>query len=113
MRNYEYLVAVARHGHFGKAAVECCVTQPTLSLGIKELERQLGSALVYREHRYMGLTGEGEIVVAYAERMQKLRTDLNARLEQYRIRQKSKLVIQTVPSGVDEVSLSGLIERIN
>ena len=104
MRNYQYLVAVATHGHFGKAADECCVTQPTLSLGIKELERQLGFNLVHREHRYMGLTGEGEIVVAYAKRMEKLRASLTTTLEQYRNHQESPLVFGTVQSGVDIVA---------
>lgn len=107
MRNYEYLVAVAEHGHFGKAAKECCVTQPTLSLGIKELERQLGFDLVHRQRRYMGLTGEGEIVVAYARRMLKLRDNLGSTLAHYRSRRDAPLVFGTMPSGVGIVAHIG------
>ncbi|MDC0115942.1 LysR family transcriptional regulator [Octadecabacter sp.] len=101
MRNYEYLVAVASCGHFGKAAQHCCVTQPTLSLGIKELERQLGFDLIRRERRYLGLTEEGEIVVGYAKRMLKLRASLHSTLDEYRTQDDTPLVFGTVPSGVD------------
>ena len=43
-----YLVALAEHGHFGRAAAACDVTQSTLSAGILALERQLDAALLER-----------------------------------------------------------------
>jgi LysR family hydrogen peroxide-inducible transcriptional activator len=43
-----YLLALADHGHFGRAAAACAVTQSTLSAGIIALERQLGAALLER-----------------------------------------------------------------
>ena len=40
LRQLRYLAALARHRHFGKAAEECAVTQPALSMQIRELERE-------------------------------------------------------------------------
>ncbi|MFG1188857.1 LysR family transcriptional regulator [Xanthobacter flavus] len=69
MRQLEYLVAVAREGHFGRAAEACRVSQPGLSAGIRKLEEELGLPLVIRSHRFLGLTLEGERVLAWAQRM--------------------------------------------
>lgn len=66
LRQMTYLVAVAREKHFGRAADSCNVTQPTLSSGLKALERELGMRLVNREPRFTGLTPEGERVVEWA-----------------------------------------------
>jgi DNA-binding transcriptional LysR family regulator len=44
----DFLLALARERHFGRAAEVCGVTQPTLSAGIKQLEEQLGVLLVNR-----------------------------------------------------------------
>ena len=55
----EYFIALAREQHFGRAAEECGVTQPTLSAGIKQLEDTLGVMLVQRGSRFQGLTPEG------------------------------------------------------
>ena len=48
LRDLRYLVALSEHGHFGRAAEHCHVTQPTLSAQLKELERKLGVTLVER-----------------------------------------------------------------
>ena len=50
----EFLLALAREQHFGRAAEACGVTQPTLSAGIKQLEEGLGLLLVNRSARYRG-----------------------------------------------------------
>ena len=65
----DFLLAVAREKHFGRAAEACGVTQPTLSAGLKQLEQALGAPLVNRSSRFIGLTPEGERVLAYARRM--------------------------------------------
>ena len=65
----EYLIALARQRHFGRAAEMCGVTQPTLSAGLKQLETELGVLLVQRGSRYRGLTPEGERVVEWALRI--------------------------------------------
>jgi LysR family hydrogen peroxide-inducible transcriptional activator len=46
LRQLRYLDALARHGHFGRAAEECSVSQPALSMQINELEKELGAKLV-------------------------------------------------------------------
>jgi len=65
----EFFIALARERHFGKAAEECGVTQPTLSAGIKQLEETLGVMLVQRGSRFQGLTPEGARVLEWARRI--------------------------------------------
>jgi LysR family hydrogen peroxide-inducible transcriptional activator len=66
LRDLEYLVAVAEHRHFGRAAEACFVSQPTLSTQLKKLEGELGVALVERSPRNVLLTAAGEQVVERA-----------------------------------------------
>jgi LysR family transcriptional regulator, hydrogen peroxide-inducible genes activator len=66
LRDLEYLVAVAEHRHFGRAAEACFVSQPTLSTQIKKLEQELGVELIERTPRQVLLTDAGERVVARA-----------------------------------------------
>ena len=66
LRDLRYLVAVADHRHFGRAAEACFVSQPTLSTQLKKLERELGVELVERNPRHILLTAVGEAVVERA-----------------------------------------------
>lgn len=66
LRDLRYLVAVADVGHFGRAAEACDVTQPTLSVQIQKLERELGIDLLERSPRNIMLTPAGERVVERA-----------------------------------------------
>lgn len=66
LRQLRYFDSLARHGHFGHAAEDCAVTQPALSMQIKELEGALGVALVERGARRVRLTGAGEALVGRA-----------------------------------------------
>jgi DNA-binding transcriptional LysR family regulator len=65
----EYLLALSRERHFGRAAEACGVTQPTLSAGLKQLEATLGALLVQRGSRFVGLTPEGVRVLDWARRI--------------------------------------------
>lgn len=65
----EFFIALARQQHFGRAAEDCGVTQPTLSAGIKQLEDILGVMLVQRGSRFQGLTPEGQQVLEWARRI--------------------------------------------
>lgn len=65
----EYLLALARERHFGRAAEACAVSQPSLSLGLKQLEEALGVMLVQRGSRFIGLTVEGERTLEWARRI--------------------------------------------
>lgn len=62
IKQLRYFDALARHHHFGKAAKACSVSQPALSMQIRELENQLGVDLVERLPNEIRLTGEGEEV---------------------------------------------------
>ena len=59
LRQLRYLDALARHGSFGRAAEECAVSQPALSMQIRELEHELGVELVTRCHGATALTEAG------------------------------------------------------
>ncbi|MGQ2907663.1 MAG: LysR family transcriptional regulator [Aliihoeflea sp.] len=65
----EFFIALARAQHFGRAAEELGITQPTLSAAIKALEDKLGVMLVKRGSRFQGLTAEGEQVLVWARRI--------------------------------------------
>lgn len=60
MKHLRYFDALARHSHFGRAADDCAISQPALSMQIKELEDLLGAPLVERTTRHIRLTGFGE-----------------------------------------------------
>jgi DNA-binding transcriptional LysR family regulator len=65
----EFILALARERHFGRAAEACGVTQPTLSAGVKQLEEQMGVLLVNRGSRFQSFTPEGERVLEWARRI--------------------------------------------
>lgn len=69
LRDLEYLVAVADHGNFRRAALACDVTQPTLSTQVKKLEAELGALLLDRSATPLRLTPVGEEVVRRARRL--------------------------------------------
>jgi DNA-binding transcriptional LysR family regulator len=65
----EFILALAREKHFGRAAEACGVTQPTLSAGVKQLEDQMGVLLVNRGSRFQSFTPEGQRVLEWARRI--------------------------------------------
>lgn len=66
LKQLQYLTALHAHGHFGRAAGACFVTQSTLSAGLRELETLLGVMLVERTRRVVRFTPLGERIVAKA-----------------------------------------------
>jgi LysR family hydrogen peroxide-inducible transcriptional activator len=69
LKQLQYLVALRDHGHFGRAAEACFVTQSTLSAGIRELETLIGTVLVERTRRVVRFTPLGEAIAAKARRV--------------------------------------------
>jgi LysR family hydrogen peroxide-inducible transcriptional activator len=69
LQELTYLVAVADHRHFGRAADACHVTQPTLSAGLRNLERKLDLVLCERGPRGVVITRVGQPVVDQARRV--------------------------------------------
>ena len=69
LKQLQYLVALHEHGHFGRAANACCISQSTLSAGLRDLETLLGVVLVERTKRAVRFTPLGNAVVAKAHRI--------------------------------------------
>jgi LysR family hydrogen peroxide-inducible transcriptional activator len=69
LRQLRYLTALAEHRHFGRAAEACSITQPALSMQIRDLEKHLGIALVERRPNDIMLTDLGAEVARHAERV--------------------------------------------
>lgn len=69
LRDLKYLVALADHKHFGRAAAACFISQPTLSTQIKKLEDELGISLVERAPRRIMLTPAGRDAAERARRI--------------------------------------------
>ncbi|MEM1301041.1 MAG: LysR family transcriptional regulator, partial [Pseudomonadota bacterium] len=66
LKQLRYFEAVARLGHFGRAAESCAVSQPALSVQIRDLEQALGGALIERAPRSLQLTDLGRDVLGRA-----------------------------------------------
>ncbi|MEO9518565.1 MAG: LysR substrate-binding domain-containing protein [Paracoccaceae bacterium] len=67
LKQLRYLDALARHGHFGRAAEACSISQPALSVQIKSLEAELGAALFDRGPRDVRVTNLGEQILQRAQ----------------------------------------------
>jgi LysR family hydrogen peroxide-inducible transcriptional activator len=76
LRQLRYLSALARYGHFGRAAEACAVTQPALSMQIRDLERTLGVAVVERRPGDVMLTDVGREIARRGEEVLTASRDL-------------------------------------
>lgn len=76
LRQLRYLTALARHRHFGRAATDCAITQPALSMQVRELEREIGAELVERRAGEIALTETGREVAQRAEQILAATRDL-------------------------------------
>ncbi len=66
LRDLEYALAVAEHGHFSRAAESCAVSQPTLSGQLRKLEDELGVEIFERDGRTIRVTRTGREILGYA-----------------------------------------------
>jgi LysR family hydrogen peroxide-inducible transcriptional activator len=69
LKDLTYLIAIADHNHFGKAAAACNVSQPALSMQIKKLETDLNVILIERTNKSVNLTDTGKLIAAQARRI--------------------------------------------
>jgi LysR family transcriptional regulator, hydrogen peroxide-inducible genes activator len=76
LRQLRYLASLARHRHFRRAAEDCAVTQPALSMQVRELEREIGAELVERRPGKVALTEVGIEVAERAEHILAASRDL-------------------------------------
>ena len=98
LRDLKYLVAVAEHRHFGRAAEACFVSQPTLSTQLKKLEETLGVTLIERSNRQVMLAAEGEKIVEQAQRILAEVNILTAMSEQIREPMGGELRLGVIPT---------------
>lgn len=95
-----YLVALDEHRHFGRAAQACHITQPALSNALRAMEKEFGCTIVLRGRTYVGLTVEGQRVLASARRMlherELLRQDLDSGMDDPR----GALRIGSIPTAM-------------
>ena len=105
VRYLEYLTALAKERHFARAASACNVTQPTLSAGIKQLEESLGVLIVERRQRYVGLTVEGERVLAWAHRVLAGYSSLEQELSELREGLEGQIRLGAIPVSLPSVAI--------
>ncbi len=105
IQHLQYLVALARERHFGRAAASCHVSQPTLSAGLQRLELELGAPLVRRGRRFEGLTAEGEQILERAQRILSDLDGLQGDLGSLRGELSGQLRLGAVPTSLAAVGL--------
>ncbi|MGI1661915.1 LysR substrate-binding domain-containing protein [Palleronia sp. KMU-117] len=98
LRQLRYVEALARHGHFGRAAETCAISQPALSMQIKELEDTLGTPLFERGARQVRLTGLGEEFAARARDILRSVDELEDLARAARDRLAGRLRIGVIPT---------------
>jgi len=96
----DFMLALAREKHFGRAAEACGVTQPTLSAGVKQLEQQMGVLLVNRGSRFQGFTPEGERVLEWARRIVGDSRSMRQEINSLRHGLSGRLRIAAIPTAL-------------
>ncbi|MGQ9369882.1 LysR family transcriptional regulator [Azospirillum sp. ST 5-10] len=112
-RKFVYLLALAREGHFGRAAEACHVSQPTLSNAIRQLEEDLQVPIVERGQKFAGFTPEGRKVLEYARRIVAERDGLRQELVAMAEGVSGNLRIAAIPTALPAVPhlLASFAER--
>ena len=90
-KQYQYLCTLADTGNFHQAADKLFITQPTLSLAIKKMEKELGTALFKRSRTTLTPTEAGEIMIAYAKKILNLEEKMEQELQQLKTTHVSQL----------------------
>jgi LysR family transcriptional regulator, hydrogen peroxide-inducible genes activator len=98
LRQLHYLAALAEHRHFGRAAEACAVTQPALSMQIRDLEKYLGVDLVERRQGDAALTEVGLEIVQRGERILAASRDLEDYARHRRRLLTGRLVLGIIPT---------------
>ncbi len=98
LKQLRYFEALARHGHFGRAAEACSISQPALSMQIKVLEGELGSDLFERGGRQVRLTRFGEGIAERAREILRSFDELEGYARASRGGQVARLRIGVIPT---------------
>jgi DNA-binding transcriptional LysR family regulator len=110
-RQLQYLVAVAQEEHFGRAALRCNVSQPSLSSGIKQLELRLQVPIVLRGRRFLGFTHEGHQIIEWAERVLFQHDAMLAELSRMRGSLKGRIRLGAMPNSSPIIPLLSRLLR--
>jgi DNA-binding transcriptional LysR family regulator len=105
LRHLSYFVALAREGHFGRAAEACHVTQSTLSAAIRRLEDEIGAPLIERDKRFKGFTAEGKILLGWATQVVAGRDTLEQQIGLLRGELTGEVAIGAVPTALPTIGL--------
>ena len=105
VRQLDYLVTLAREKHFARAAEVCCVSQPALSAAVRNLENELGVAIVQRGQRFQGFTPEGERILDWARQTLAALEGLKQEAAMSLDKLSGRLRIGAIPTTMPIVSL--------
>ena len=100
LSSLRYLVALNEHRHFGRAAKACHITQPALSNALRALEAEFHVVIVKRDRNFVGLTPEGERVLASAQLMLREHAILQQDLSSETHLPSGPLRIAAVPTAI-------------
>ncbi|WP_122313708.1 LysR family transcriptional regulator [Pseudomonas cichorii] len=114
IKQLKFLIALDETRHFGQAAARCNITQPTLSMRLRNLEEELGLPLVMRGQRFEGFTAPGERVLAWARTVLSAYDGLQAEAAACRGHLVGTLRLGVVPlSSFDPLSLLQQLHQIH
>lgn len=112
LKQLRYFDALARQGHFGRAADVCAISQPALSMQIKELETSVGAPLIERGPRGVVLTGLGEVFASRAREILRGVEELGELARTARDRMAGPLRLGVIPT-IAPYLLPGVIARLS
>lgn len=107
LRHFRYFIAVAEELHFGRAAERLCMTQPPLSMQIRQLEEDVGVPLFVRGHRPIKLTAAGEVLLEHARAVL---SQADSALQKARLTARGEAGHLTI--AVTSASVLGLLPRL-
>ncbi|MGR6772380.1 LysR family transcriptional regulator [Pectobacterium brasiliense] len=111
IKQLQYLCNLEKERHFGRAAEASFVSQPTLSMRLKNLERELDLALINRGNNFEGFTAEGERVLAWAREIVSVYQGLKLEVASLKRGVSGVLRIGAVPQS--SIALSSLLAAVN
>jgi LysR family hydrogen peroxide-inducible transcriptional activator len=98
LKQMRYFDALARQGHFGRAADACAISQPALSMQIRDMERELGTPLFERGARSVTLTGFGEDMLARVREILRTVGEVEDMARAVRDRMAGRIRIGVIPT---------------
>lgn len=111
LKQLVYLCNLEQEKHFGRAAEASFVSQPTLSMRLKNLEHELGVSLINRTNTFSGFTPEGERVLSWAREMVSVYQGLKLEVDAMKHGIQGTLRVGVVPQC--SISLTGVLQAVS